>query len=167
MNSSVDSNNENNDSKSKKDNNIEEDIKEIEERNSNEEAKQDLDNNAKNEERNHPKIKFETPQSFAKNIEDETRKFSQFTKNLQINTVNPATKLLEKRRHLYEVQEAFDVEKDNFKKKEEEFKKRENELRDKDYEIQASLIKFSKYLNDIQAKTQRATKRIQEEKKVN
>lgn len=80
--------------------------------------------------------------------------------------MNPATKLLEKRRNLYEVQEEFEQQKKNYKGKEEGFKKKEEELKERDYEIQASLIRFSKYLTDIQAKSQRTQKRIQEEKKV-
>ncbi len=36
--------------------------------------------------------------------------------HLQMDTVSPATRLLEKRRLMYEVQEAFDNQKNEFKK---------------------------------------------------
>ncbi|CAI2370253.1 unnamed protein product [Moneuplotes crassus] len=63
--------------------------------------------------------------------------------------ITPATKLLEKRKELYETQEALEKEKDNFKQK--EFKKEENDLREKDLKIQESLIRFSKYLEENKA----------------
>ena len=43
-------------------------------------------------------------------------KKSKIPQHLQMDTVSPATRLLEKRRVMYEVQEAFEVEKKNFKK---------------------------------------------------
>jgi hypothetical protein len=36
--------------------------------------------------------------------------------HVQFETVSPATKLLEERRKMYEVHEAFEVQKDEFKK---------------------------------------------------
>jgi len=36
--------------------------------------------------------------------------------HLQFDTVSPATKLLEKRRKMYEVHEAFEAQKEEFKK---------------------------------------------------
>lgn len=36
--------------------------------------------------------------------------------NLQFETVSPATKLLEKRRKMYEVHEAFEAQKEEYKK---------------------------------------------------
>ena len=48
--------------------------------------------------------------------ENENNKINNFVQNLKINSANPATKLLEKRRMMYEVQEAFEQEKNNFKK---------------------------------------------------
>ncbi len=66
--------------------------------------------------------------------------------HLQLDSVSPATRLLEKRRAMYEVQKAFEDQKEEFRKKEENFKKREAELREKDILIQDHLIKFSTFL---------------------
>ena len=52
--------------------------------------------------------------------------------HLQLDSVSPATRLLEKRRAMYEVQKAFEDQKEEFRKKEERFKMREAELREKD-----------------------------------
>ena len=65
---------------------------------------------------------------------------------LQIDSLNPATRLLEQRRKMYEVQEAYEKEKKEFAKKEEVFKQREEQLRSRDLEIQDSLVRFSKYM---------------------
>lgn len=71
-----------------------------------------------------------------------------------MDSISPATVLLEKRKELYETQEALEKEKDTFRTKEAIFKRKENELRERDLKIQESLIKFSKYLetNDIKKK---------------
>ena len=65
---------------------------------------------------------------------------------LQLDSVSPATKLLEKRRLMYEVQKAFEDEKQNFHEKEARYKLMEAELREKDVMIQDNLIKFSTFL---------------------
>ena len=41
-------------------------------------------------------------------------KLNEFIKNMEVNSINPSTKLLEKRRILHEVNEAFEKEKRNF-----------------------------------------------------
>lgn len=46
---------------------------------------------------------------------DKTKKITGGTYN-QFDTVSPATKLLEKRRKMYEVHEAFEMQKDEYKK---------------------------------------------------
>ena len=51
-------------------------------------------------------------------------------------------------------------------RKESSFKKREMDLRNKDFEIQERLLKFSKYLQDNEAKKKRAEGRAKEEEKV-
>ena len=66
--------------------------------------------------------------------------------HLQLDSVSPATRLLEKRRLLYEVQKAFDDQKEEFLMKEKRFKLQEAELREKDVLIQENLIKFSTFL---------------------
>lgn len=55
---------------------------------------------------------------------------------LQMDSVSPSTKLLEKRRLMYEVQEAFDRQKEEERRKEEIFRKKEAELRARDLYIQ-------------------------------
>ena len=52
--------------------------------------------------------------------------------HLQLDSVSPATRLLEKRRLMYEVQKAFDDQKEEFKSKDKRFKLQETELRERD-----------------------------------
>jgi hypothetical protein len=94
-------------------------------------------------------------------------KKSNLPQHLQLDTVSPATRLLEKRRQMYEVQEAFEVQKKEFEKKEDNFKKKEEDLRKRDLEIQKALISFNKFLQDNEQKKTRADKRYLEEKKTN
>lgn len=65
---------------------------------------------------------------------------------LNLDHVAPATRLLEKRRQMMEVQEALDSHKEEYAKREEAFKRREEQLRKKDLELQESLIRFNKFL---------------------
>jgi hypothetical protein len=65
---------------------------------------------------------------------------------LNLDHVAPATRLLEKRRQIQEVQEALDSQKEEYAKREEAFKRREEQLRKKDLELQESLIRFNKFL---------------------
>ncbi|EGR32008.1 hypothetical protein IMG5_098340 [Ichthyophthirius multifiliis] len=78
-------------------------------------------------------------------------------------TISPATKLLEKRRQMYEINEAFDKQKDEFK--ENLIQEKEEDLREQDLNIQAELINFCKFLQDNEAKKNRAEKRLQDELK--
>ena len=48
---------------------------------------------------------------------------------------------------MYEVQKAFEDQKEDFNEKERRFKIQEHELREKDVLIQDNLIKFSNYLS--------------------
>lgn len=50
----------------------------------------------------------------------------------QYETVSPATKLLEKRRKMYEIHEAFEAEKDEFRQKEVGFQEEEEKIKSKD-----------------------------------
>mmetsp|Transcript_27388 Transcript_27388/g.49299 ORF Transcript_27388/g.49299 Transcript_27388/m.49299 type:complete len:347 (+) Transcript_27388:115-1155(+) len=86
-------------------------------------------------------------------------------KQLQVDTVSPATRLLEKRRVLYEVQDAFDRQMEEEKRKEELFKTKEAELRNRDLATQEKLIQFNKTLQDNEAKRERAEARFREEEK--
>ncbi|KAH7428139.1 hypothetical protein KP509_10G077600 [Ceratopteris richardii] len=78
----------------------------------------------------------------------------------------PATRLLEKCRLMFQVQEALENQKVEFAKKEEELKEREENLRLKDRELQDSLIGFSKFLQENNAKKVRAEKKALDEARI-
>lgn len=82
---------------------------------------------------------------------------------LIFENVSPATRLLEKRRQMYEVQDALENQKTRFAKEEEQFRKREEQLRAKDLQLQHQLFKFNKFLQDNEAKRRRAETRALEE----
>jgi len=82
---------------------------------------------------------------------------------LAMEHISPATRLLEKRRQVFEVQEALDAQKEEFTRREEAFRRREDSLRRKDLELQQSLIKFNKFLQENEQKKGRAEKRSQDE----
>ena len=84
---------------------------------------------------------------------------------LTLDHVSPATRLLEKRRQMFEVQEALDAQKEEFARREDAFRRREEALRKKDLELQESLIKFNKFLQENESKRNRAIKRAGDEKK--
>lgn len=82
---------------------------------------------------------------------------------LFFDNVSPATRLLEKRRQMYEVQDALENQKNRFMKDEEGFKKKEEQLRQKDLQLQHQLFRFNKFLQDNEAKRRRAETRAAEE----
>jgi hypothetical protein len=84
---------------------------------------------------------------------------------LTLDHVSPATRLLEKRRQMFEVQEALDAQKEEFARREDAFRRREEALRKKDLELQESLIKFNKFLQENESKRNRAIKRASDEKR--
>ena len=84
---------------------------------------------------------------------------------LTLDHVSPATRLLEKRRQMFEVQEALDAQKEDFERREHAFQQREEALRKKDLALQESLIKFNKFLQENESKRNRAIKRAADEKK--
>ena len=84
---------------------------------------------------------------------------------LMFDHVSPATRLLEKRRQMFEVQEAVNSQKEEFSRREDAFRRREDGLRRKDLELQESLIKFNKFLQENESKRNRALKRTAEERK--
>ena len=55
----------------------------------------------------------------------------------------PATRLLEKRRQMFEVQEALDAQKEEFARRETTFKRREEMLKSKDRELQERVVRRS------------------------
>ena len=65
---------------------------------------------------------------------------------LILDHVSAATRLLEKRRQMFEVQEALSTQKEEFNRREDAFRRREDGLKRKDLELQESLIKFNKFL---------------------
>jgi DNA repair exonuclease SbcCD ATPase subunit len=82
---------------------------------------------------------------------------------MNLEDVSPATRLLEKRRQMFEVQEALETQKEEFARREELFKRREDSLRKQDLELQQQLIRFNKFLQENDSKTQRAEKKAKEE----
>lgn len=88
---------------------------------------------------------------------------AKFPQQLIFENVSPATRLLEKRRQMYEVNEALEAQKARFAKDEEQFKKREESLRTKDLHLQHQLIRFNKFLQDNEAKRRRAETRCADE----
>lgn len=82
---------------------------------------------------------------------------------LVLEHVSPATRLLEKRRQMFEVQEVLEQQKSVFQRKEEVFKRQEDSLKKKDLDLQESLIKFSKFLQENDSKISRAEKKGKEE----
>jgi len=76
----------------------------------------------------------------------------------QLDTVSPATRLLEKRRLMYENQEKYISKKKDFQQAEIGFRLQEKELREKDQEIQEALINFAAYLDA----NQKAIKKCEE-----
>ncbi|CAK0846528.1 unnamed protein product [Prorocentrum cordatum] len=88
---------------------------------------------------------------------------SRHPQQLFFDNVSPATRLLEKRRQMYEVQDALETHKARFAKEEEQFKKKEEQLRSKDLQLQHQLFRFNKFLQDNEAKRRRAETRASEE----
>mmetsp|Transcript_78795 Transcript_78795/g.219021 ORF Transcript_78795/g.219021 Transcript_78795/m.219021 type:complete len:380 (-) Transcript_78795:103-1242(-) len=82
---------------------------------------------------------------------------------LFFDNVSPETRLLEKRRQMYEVQDALENQKARFAKDEERFRQREEQLREKDLQLQHQLFRFNKFLQDNEAKRRRAETRACEE----
>ncbi|KAJ1485775.1 hypothetical protein T484DRAFT_1619896 [Baffinella frigidus] len=85
---------------------------------------------------------------------------------MNLEDVSPATRLLEKRRQMFEVQEALETQKEEFARREELFKRREEALRKQDLELQQQLIRFNKFLQENDSKTARAEKKAAEEIKL-
>jgi len=66
---------------------------------------------------------------------------------------------------MYQVQEAFEKQKEEENRQQEIFNKKEEELRARDLAVQEKFLEFSKVINDNDAKLQRAKNRIEDEKK--
>ena len=66
---------------------------------------------------------------------------------------------------MYQVQEAFERQKDEESRRLEMFNNKEEELRARDLAVQEKFVEFSKVINENEAKLQRARNRIEEERK--
>eukprot|EP00744_Colponema_vietnamica_P002739 GILI01004263.1.p1 GENE.GILI01004263.1~~GILI01004263.1.p1 ORF type:complete len:390 (-),score=71.17 GILI01004263.1:849-2018(-) len=94
---------------------------------------------------------------------DASKTGAHIPQHLTLDNVSPSTRLLEKRRQMYEVQDALDQQKEEFARREENFRRKEEQLRKRDLELQEQLIKFNKFLQDNESKRSRAEKRFAEE----
>eukprot|EP00118_Oscarella_pearsei_P003882 m.16123 g.16123 ORF g.16123 m.16123 type:complete len:194 (+) comp26749_c0_seq4:49-630(+) len=70
-----------------------------------------------------------------------------------------ATRLLEKRREMSEVEQALNAQKEEFQMKMESLQHRRGELERKEYQLKGSLLKFDKFLKENDSKRSRALKK--------
>ena len=82
---------------------------------------------------------------------------------LTLTSVNPITRLLEKRKQLLSVQHSLDSQKSEYQQKESQFKRREENLRKKDLELQEALVLFNRFLKENEMKRRRAEQRAKKE----
>lgn len=97
-----------------------------------------------------------------KRDEDKIELMTQF----MLDPTSSATKLLEKRREMYELQEALQKDKEKFNEKEIQFKKTEEELRNRDEDFHKKIVEY--YMNTFEKKQSDAhanTEKIKQEKK--
>jgi len=78
--------------------------------------------------------------------------------------LTPATRLLEKRREMQEVEQALAAQKEEFQMKMESLQQRREELERKEYSLKEHLLKFDHFLKENDAKRTRAMKKATEEK---
>ena len=78
--------------------------------------------------------------------------------------LTPATRLLEKRREMSEVEQALTAQKEEFQMKMESLQQRREELERKEYQLKESLLKFDKFLKENDSKRARALKKASEER---
>ncbi|XP_033111580.1 coiled-coil domain-containing protein 42 homolog [Anneissia japonica] len=78
--------------------------------------------------------------------------------------LTPATRLLEKRREMSEVEQALAAQKEEFQMKMESLQQRREELERKEYQLKESLLKFDKFLKENDSKRARAVKKALDEK---
>jgi chromosome segregation ATPase len=74
-----------------------------------------------------------------------------------------ATRLLEKRREMNEVEQALNAQKDEYQMKMESLQQRREELERKEYQLKSSLLKFDKFLKENDSKRARALKKATSE----
>ncbi|KAJ3316424.1 Cilia- and flagella-associated protein 73 [Blyttiomyces sp. JEL0837] len=79
--------------------------------------------------------------------------------------LTPATRLLEKRREMQEVENGLIQQKEEFNMKMESLTQRREELSRKETQLKESLVKFDKFLKENDAKRNRAIKKALDERK--
>ncbi|XP_075424956.1 cilia- and flagella-associated protein 73 [Ascaphus truei] len=80
--------------------------------------------------------------------------------------LSPATRLLEKRREMVEVEQALSTQKEEFQMKTESLQQRRTELEHKEDKLKDSLFKFDKFLKENDAKRKRALRKVGEERQL-
>uniref|UniRef100_A0A7S4DL37 DUF4200 domain-containing protein n=1 Tax=Lotharella globosa TaxID=91324 RepID=A0A7S4DL37_9EUKA len=85
--------------------------------------------------------------------------------SVPLDRASTATKLLEMRRKMGEVQRALDAGKKKYSDKEEIFSRREDNLRNKDLELQEALVQFNRYLKRNEKKLRQAQMAADNERK--
>lgn len=80
--------------------------------------------------------------------------------------LTPATRLLEKRREMAEVEQALAAQKEEFQMKMESLQQRREELERKEYQLKDSLLKFDKFLKENDSKRARAVKKANDEREL-
>jgi len=78
--------------------------------------------------------------------------------------LTPATRLLEKRREMAEVEQALAAQKEEFQMKMESLQQRREELERKEYQLKESLLRFDKFLKENDSKRARALKKASDER---
>merc|ERR1712179_136788 len=78
--------------------------------------------------------------------------------------LTPATRLLEKRREMAEVEQALGAQKEEFQMKMESLQQRREELERKEFQLKESLLKFDKFLKENDSKRARAIKKANDER---
>ncbi|XP_059161084.1 coiled-coil domain-containing protein 42 homolog [Physella acuta] len=80
--------------------------------------------------------------------------------------LTPATRLLEKRREMAEVEQALAAQKEEFQMKMESLQQRREELERKEFQLKESLLKFDKFLKENDSKRARAVKKANDEREL-
>lgn len=80
--------------------------------------------------------------------------------------ISEAARMLEKKRILYDVEEAYQLQIEDYNRELREFCREEDEIKKSDFEMQKKLIKASKHLIENKNKKMRAIRRLEDEKLV-
>ncbi|XP_014773116.1 coiled-coil domain-containing protein 42 homolog [Octopus bimaculoides] len=80
--------------------------------------------------------------------------------------LTPATRLLEKRRELAEIEQVLSVQKEEFQTKMERLQQRRGELERKELQLKESLEKFDKFLKENDSKRIRAIKKANDQREL-